>query len=82
MTRAVIDRFEGALAVLLVGEEERELNAPREQLPAAAREGDWLRIELLADDTLGRAELDRDETAAARRRVREKLKRLRARGRK
>ena len=42
---AVIDRFEGEYAVILVGEMQRPYDIPRHRLPPAAREGDWLRIE-------------------------------------
>ena len=41
-TKAVIDRFEGDKAVLLVGEEEDRLIIPRVSLPSGAMEGMWL----------------------------------------
>ncbi len=41
---AVIDRIVAGMAVLLVGEAEREVHCPAGELPAGAREGDWLRV--------------------------------------
>lgn len=35
--KAVIDRFEGEYAVLLIGEDETRVNLPRKLLPAGAR---------------------------------------------
>ena len=79
MERAVIDRFEEGFAVLLVGESERRVVVPRKALPCGAREGHWLQIELAGEQLLSAA-IDRQETARARRRVREKLERLRRGG--
>lgn len=42
MTSAVIDRFEGSFAVLLVGEDEIPVNWPSQFLPVGVREGDYL----------------------------------------
>lgn len=42
--KAVIDRFEGDYAVVLVGDKEVKLNVPKELLPKDAREGSWLKI--------------------------------------
>lgn len=69
--RAVIDRFEGDLAVVLVGEEEYRLQVPRRFLPRGAREGDVLVL---------RWEIDRQETEARRQRVRGLIEELRRRG--
>lgn len=73
---AVIDRFEGNTAVLLVGEERRVLNVLRDALPAGAREGMWLKVEL-EDGMVKQAALDEDATDEARQRIQEKLDRLR-----
>lgn len=73
---AVIDRFEGAYAVLLVGPTQRPLDVPRQQLPDTARAGDWLRITLAAG-AFRTAQLDPDATGAAQRRIQAKLARLR-----
>lgn len=74
--QVVIDRFEDGWAVLLVGENEQRLNVPRKQLPRGAREGTWLQVEL-AGDRLVSATIDIEATARARRRVLEKLEKLR-----
>ncbi len=77
MEKAVVDRFEGSIAVLLIGEDgSRRLNVPRKQLPKGTREGTWLKVEL-EDDTLRSAEIDREETERAKQRIAEKLERLR-----
>jgi hypothetical protein len=73
---AVIDRFEGEMAVLLFGEQHQPINVPRVQLPRRAREGDYLRIEL-RDNHLISAVIDREATGRARKRIGEKLNRLR-----
>lgn len=79
--RAVIDRVEdGELAVLLVGQEQRELVVPVSQLPDGARAGVWLVIET-QDDRLVSAALDPGAEAEARERISEKMRRLRSRGR-
>jgi hypothetical protein len=74
--QAVIDRFEGAYAVLLVGEEQHVVDVPREQLPKGAKAGQWLRVHVDGDRLLS-AELNQEATEAARQRIQEKLARLR-----
>lgn len=64
---ATIDRFEGDVAVLLVGEEEAAVNVPRSDLPTDAKQGDVLRLE---------ASVDADETRRRRESVRERIERL------
>ena len=76
METAVIDRFEGDIAVLLVGSERRVLDVPRDALPMGAREGMWLKVEI-DNGMLKRVELDEEATEAARQRIQEKLDRLR-----
>jgi hypothetical protein len=73
---AVIDRFEGNTAVLLVGNERQVLNILRDALPTGAREGMWLIITLEAG-MVTQAVLDEDATEVARQRIQEKLDRLR-----
>lgn len=75
-TKAVIDRFEGDKAVLLVGEEEDRLIVPRTLLPPRVKEGDWLQVDV-EDDRVLSAAIDDDETASAKQRIAEKLARLR-----
>lgn len=47
--QAVIDRFEGNKAVLLVGDEERQVVWARHLLPKEVQEGDILRINFQVD---------------------------------
>jgi len=48
--KAVIDRVEGELAVLLLGDKgEFKLNLPLSQLPAGCREGDVLNVSFERD---------------------------------
>ena len=74
--KAVIDRFEGDKAVVLIGEEQDRLVVPKVELPSGAKEGDWLVVDV-EDDRVLSAELDPDETARAKERIAEKLARLR-----
>ncbi len=69
--KAVIDRFEGDYAVLLVGKDETMVNLPKNLLPEGAREGSWLSITLL---------LDPEETSSREKRIAEKLQRLKDKG--
>lgn len=75
-TKAVIDRFEGDKAVLLVGEERDRLVVLRSFLPKNAKEGDWLQVDVEDDRVLSTA-IDVNETAAAKSRIADKLARLR-----
>lgn len=49
MISAYIDRFEGDLAVLLLGDEMKKVNFPREFLPAEVSEGDYLKMDISDD---------------------------------
>lgn len=71
--KAVIDRFEGDYAVLLVGDAEERRDVPRHQLPAGAKEGSWLIVH--AD----RYELDSEGEKQQREKIKAQLKRLRER---
>ena len=44
--KAVIDRFEGDYAIVLLGDEEEEIKAyiPKQILPSGIREGSWLSV--------------------------------------
>ena len=75
--KAVVDRFEGNKAVILVGDGSEQLVVNRAKLPAGVREGSWLRADI-ADDVLLSAELDEEETDNARARIRSKLDTLRS----
>ena len=48
-TTAVIDRFEGENAVLLVGEDEQQVIFPANELPEGLNEGDYLRMNIVYD---------------------------------
>lgn len=74
--KAVVDRFEEDKAVLLVGDDERQLVVERSLLPPATQEGQWLRIEV-SEGVLVRAEIDEQETEEARARIASKLDGLR-----
>jgi hypothetical protein len=75
-TKAVIDRFEEDLAVLIVGEEEDKLVVPLVSLPEGVEEGQWLQVEL-EDDRIINAVVDEEETARAKQRIAEKVALLR-----
>jgi hypothetical protein len=72
--KAVIDRFEGPMAVLLV--DEKPVNALRSALPAGVKEGTWLWVEF-DQERLVRAKVDEEEAARMKARIDEKLARLR-----
>ena len=74
--KAVVDRFEGDKAVILVGEEEEQLVVDRGKLPAGTKEGDWLKVDV-EDDVLIQAELDPEATQSAQARIADKLASLR-----
>lgn len=76
--KAVIDRFEGSKAVLLVGSEQDRYVVEKSKLPATAKPGDWLKVDI-RDDHIFSVEADKDETAAAEKRIAGKLDQLRKR---
>lgn len=49
MISAYIDRYEGNLAVLLLGDEMKKINFPKEYLPADVSEGDYITIDIALD---------------------------------
>lgn len=69
---AVIDRFEGDLAVILVGDEEIKVNIPKKLLPKGAKEGSWLKVSF---------ELDPDATKKQEEKVSALLQKLRNKNR-
>lgn len=78
-SKAVIDRIvDGQHAVLLVGDDEREIVIPIHLLPNGAREGDWVKVAFDGDD-IKSIEIDQAETERVRERVRSKLDQLRKR---
>jgi hypothetical protein len=72
--KAVIDRFEGDLAVLILDQE--RVNVPRESLPEGCKEGSWLDVEF-EDGEVRKAVIEDEETARVRERIGKKLERLR-----
>ena len=74
--KAAIDRFEGKFAVLIVGDDEQHMNVLRKLLPEQSREGIWLQVDIQKGEVVS-AVLDEEETANAKQRIAEKLKRLR-----
>jgi hypothetical protein len=70
--KAVIDRFEGELAVLLLGDKgEFRLNFPLSLLPAGCREGDILNISI---------ERDPEATGQTKERVTDLMEKLKQKG--
>ncbi len=47
--KSIIDRFEGDYAILLVGEDEIQVDFPKELLPPGSKEGSWLNIDMELD---------------------------------
>ncbi|OIJ13789.1 hypothetical protein BKP35_08390 [Anaerobacillus arseniciselenatis] len=79
--KAVIDRFvDGELAVLLVGEEEKEYNVPIKDLPQGAKEGSIVNV-TITDGTIVALQLLLEETNAQQNRMNEKLNQLKSRKR-
>jgi len=74
--KAVIDRFEGDLAVLILEGSQERLNVARELLPKKSREGSWLQVEM-EDGEVRKAVIDEEQTARAKERIEKKLERLR-----
>jgi hypothetical protein len=74
--KAVIDRFEGDLAVLILEGSQERVNVPRESLPKESKEGNWLQVEM-EDGEVRKAVIDEEQMAKARKRIEEKLERLR-----
>lgn len=72
----IIDRFEGGFAVIEVTGEPELRNVPKKLLPRGAKEGDHLQLEL-EDGQVIRVQIDPEATEEARKRIQEKLDRLR-----
>jgi hypothetical protein len=76
MMTGVIDRFEDDLAVIEITGEIESRNIPRKLLPRRAKEGDYLQF-AIEDGNIVQAKLDPEATQAARKRIKDKLDRLR-----
>lgn len=80
--KAVVDRIvDGAHAVLLVEDEEREYVVPVAKLPSGTTEGSHVRIKILNDDVT-KIEEDPKETLSAEQRMKDKMAQLRKRSKK
>jgi hypothetical protein len=80
--RAVVDRIEdGDLAVVLVGDDEVEHIVPRDELPEGTEAGTVLRVSV-EDGRIVNPQLDEEDTEATEKRVGDKMRKLRERGRK
>ena len=76
MIKAVIDQFEGDIAVLLTGDNEERKDVPRKILPEKAKEGHWLQVEIQNGEVI-KAVIDENETTKTKQRIAEKLEHLR-----
>jgi len=74
--KAVIDRFEGDRAVLLLNDGQEQIIAFRKVLPTEAKQGDWLQIEIKNEEVVT-AVIDEEETIRAKQRIAEKLAKMR-----
>lgn len=74
MIQAIVDRFEGSTAVLLI--DDQPFDVPRSVLPKGTREGDFLQVEIDGGQIVA-TERDEAATEAAKKRIAEKLDRLR-----
>lgn len=72
--KAVVDRFEGEWAVLMI--EGQPMNVRRDVLPDEVREGHHLEV-MMEEGKVVRAVVDEAETESALQRIREKVERLR-----
>jgi len=74
--QAVLDRIEGSMAVLLLGEKQTPLSLPVSRLPAGPKEGDWLKL-TMSNGEVVTVQPDPEETARRRQRVQARLDLLR-----
>lgn len=75
MEKAVIDRIDEGIAVLLVGQSEEELHVPLNRLPPGVQAGDWLEVTIV-NGQVKQAERDIEETCQRRGRIRANLDKL------
>ncbi len=67
--KAVLDHFDGTLAVLLIGKKSRRVNLPMQLLPAQAKEGTRLKVEFDGSEIV-KITIDTEETGEAKTRRR------------
>lgn len=58
MIEAVIDRFEGEKAVLLLGDNEEKVVFPAHFLPEGSAEGDYIKLNITYDEEATKAALE------------------------
>ncbi|EGL81349.1 hypothetical protein CathTA2_0124 [Caldalkalibacillus thermarum TA2.A1] len=76
MEKAVLDRVvDGKHAVLLVGDDEREVMIPCHQLPPGAKKGTWFKV-TFHDGNITYLEIDETETEKVEERIKAKLANL------
>jgi hypothetical protein len=76
MASAVIDRFEGDWAIVMLDGQQEPINFLRSALPRNAREGDHLQIEL-NDGKVTSVSIDEAAKQSALERIQAKMERLR-----
>jgi len=74
--KAVIDRFEGDIAVIVL-ESGEIIHVPRQQLPSGGFEGCHVQVVFDDDQSIQSIQLDQTTTENAHKRIQEKLERLR-----
>ena len=74
--KAVIDRFEEGLAVILIGDGLRRINLPVERLPEGTEPGMWVELETVEGEVISVSILE-GETIEAQKRIAKKLANLR-----
>jgi hypothetical protein len=79
-TKAVIEKITEDNLILLVGKDEKEMIISKVEFPDSInyREGDWLEVNLI-DGKVEFISLDEAETKKVKKRIQEKLDRLRKR---
>ena len=65
---------------MLVSDDERQHHYPADRLPEGAQEGTWLRVQVKSGEIVF-IEVDQEETDTTRKRLQEKMDKLRARDR-
>jgi len=78
--KAVIEKITKNSMVLLVGEKEDEVHIPKDQIPGSInyKVGDWLDIRIEGEN-IQVINVDREETDKVKKRIQEKMERLRKR---
>ncbi len=79
--KAVIDRIEEKLAVVLVGDEEKEFHVDVAHLPSNTKEGSHLTV-TVAEGRLVDIQLDEEATLSAADRIQKKMEMLRKKSKK